>query len=64
MRHGSHTAASNEAFDADLRARNPLWGVRDLEKVSALAAAHGFDLTDVVPMPANNLTVILKRRTN
>ena len=30
---GRHTAPSNEAFDASLRARNPEWGVRDLDEV-------------------------------
>lgn len=58
--HGFHTAVSNEAFDADLRARNPEWGVRDLETVSALAVTHGFDAPVVVPMPANNLTVVFR----
>ena len=41
-RDGRHTAPSNEAFDRDLRQRNPAWGVRDLEAVTALAAANGF----------------------
>jgi len=59
---GRHTAPSNEAFDADLRARNPEWGVRDLGDVSALAASHGLDFVERVAMPANNFSVVFRRR--
>ena len=59
---GAHTAPSNAAFDADLRARNPAWGVRDLEAVAAEAAAREIDVVETVAMPANNLSVILRRR--
>lgn len=58
---GAHTAPSNAAFDRDLRARDPTWGVRDLEAVVAEAGARGFALDEVVAMPANNQTVILRR---
>jgi hypothetical protein len=60
-RHGLHTAPSNAAFDASLRARDPAWGVRDLDAVVELAAAHGFALERTVAMPANNLSVIFRR---
>jgi Protein of unknown function (DUF938) len=60
-REGSHTAPSNEAFDLDLRRRNPAWGVRDLEAVAALAEAHGFAQPVVEEMPANNLSLIFLR---
>lgn len=60
-RAGYPTAPSNEAFDADLRGRNPAWGLRDLDDVSACAARHGLRLDAVVPMPANNLSVLLRR---
>lgn len=59
-REGRHTAPSNEAFDADLRSRDPRWGVRDLESVMAAGAARGFRLEEVVEMPANNLSVVLR----
>lgn len=59
---GEHTAPSNAAFDADLRARDPAWGVRDLDEVARVAASHGLELEERVAMPANNLTVILRRR--
>jgi len=58
---GRHTAPSNAAFDASLRARDPSWGVRDLEEVTAAARAQGLALEQVVPMPANNFSVVLRR---
>lgn len=60
-RAGRHTAASNEAFDAQLRARDPEWGVRNLNDVAAFAAAQGFSAPDVHEMPANNLSVVFTR---
>jgi SAM-dependent methyltransferase len=56
-RGGQHTADSNASFDVSLRANDPSWGVRDLDDVDALAASHGFQPSEVVAMPANNLTV-------
>ena len=61
-RGGAHTAPSNAAFDADLRRRDPSWGVRDLDDVVRLAATHALALNEVVPMPANNLSVVFRRR--
>lgn len=58
---GRHTAPSNAAFDAALRARDPEWGVRDLDTVAADAARHGLRLDRVTRMPANNLTVVFRR---
>lgn len=59
---GQHTAPSNAAFDADLRRRDPSWGVRDLPEVAAVAEAAGFTLRERVSMPANNLVVVFERR--
>ncbi len=60
-REGKQTAPSNEAFDAMLRDRNPDWGIRDLEAVSAIAQQHSLSITEVVPMPANNFSVVFQR---
>lgn len=60
-RDGRHTALSNEAFDRSLRGRNPAWGIRDLEAVAELAAAHGFGPPAIEQMPANNLSLIFSK---
>jgi hypothetical protein len=60
-RGGQHTAPSNAAFDAGLRAQNPAWGVRDLEAVAALAVVHGFVAPIVEQMPANNLSLAFRK---
>ncbi len=60
-RGGAHTAPSNAAFDASLRAQNPAWGVRDLEAVAALATAAGLAAPEIRDMPANNLSVWFAR---
>ena len=62
-RGGRHTAPSNEAFDASLRARNPQWGLRDLEDVARHAEDGGFDLAEITEMPANNLSLIFRKRS-
>jgi hypothetical protein len=61
MRGGRHTAPSNEAFDQRLRSRNPEWGVRDLDDVAKLASECGLELSEVVSMPANNLSAVFRR---
>ena len=56
---GEHTAPGNRAFDVDLRARDPRWGVRDLEAVRD--AADGFTFEERVEMPANNQTLVFRK---
>ena len=55
------TAPGNQAFDADLRARNPAWGLRRREDVQAQAARAGLALRERVAMPANNLLLVWGR---
>lgn len=61
-RFGRHTADSNAQFDRDLRAQDPVWGVRDLEAVSEVADGAGFVLAETIEMPANNFSLVFKRR--
>jgi hypothetical protein len=60
-RAGIETAPSNEAFDESLRARDPEWGLRDLETVEEEAGKHGLRLDRVVEMPANNLSLLFRK---
>ena len=60
-RDGRHTSPSNAQFDANLRSRNPAWGVRDLEEVASVAQREGLALEETVAMPANNFTVVFRR---
>lgn len=59
---GAHTAPSNQTFDEDLRRRDPRFGVRDLEDVVARAAERGLQLDERVEMPANNQSLVFRRR--
>ncbi len=60
---GQATAASNLAFDADLRQRNPAWGLRSLAALEAAAQQAGLVLNQWLQLPANNLLLEF-RRTN
>ncbi len=59
---GVETAPSNEAFDVDLKRRNPEWGLRSREEVESLAREHGLEPAARIAMPANNLSLIFRRR--
>jgi SAM-dependent methyltransferase len=60
-RGGRHTAPSNEKFDADLRAHNPEWGLRDIDELAEVADRVGFALAEVVDMPANNFSLVFRK---
>ena len=58
---GKHSSASNRAFDAQLRAINAEWGVRDLDAVSNEARAFNIELERTFEMPANNLIAVFRK---
>jgi cyclopropane fatty-acyl-phospholipid synthase-like methyltransferase len=56
---GRHTAPSNAAFDASLKAMDPRFGVRDVAAVLQEAALNGLALKTHIRMPANDLMLVL-----
>jgi len=54
---------SNQAFDQFLKVRNPAWGIRCLDQVITFAETQNLKLKKVIPMPANNLSVIFENAT-
>ena len=56
------TAHSNLAFDNYLKTENSSWGLRNLGEIEPLAIEHGLGLEQVIQMPANNLSVIFKKK--
>ena len=61
-RAGHPIEPSNQAFDEDLRRRDPRWGLRGVEDVRACADASGLDLETITEMPANNLCLVFRKR--
>ena len=55
-------APSNSAFDESLRARDPRWGLRQVESVEQVAAGHGLVRDRLIEMPANNLLLAFRAR--
>jgi cyclopropane fatty-acyl-phospholipid synthase-like methyltransferase len=55
---GQYTSESNAHFDAWLRERDPLSGVRDFEALQRLAETAGLALEKDYEMPANNRTLV------
>lgn len=58
---GGHTAPSNEEFDRSLKARDPRWGVRDMEAVIEAAKRCGLAHLRTDAMPANNFSLTFRR---
>lgn len=58
---GVATAPGNLAFDRDLRARNPQWGLRRVDDVAEQAGLAGLALQQRRAMPANNLLLVFAR---
>ncbi|MET3827429.1 hypothetical protein ABIC16_003122 [Sphingomonas sp. PvP055] len=55
------TAPSNIAFDESLRARDPRWGLRQVESIVQVAAGHDLVQDRLIEMPANNLMLVFRR---
>jgi SAM-dependent methyltransferase len=60
---GVHTAPSNAVFDQSLRARDPAWGIRDIEAIIALARSNGLVHRETVAMPANNHGIVFVKES-
>lgn len=61
LQDGIHPAASNLAFDSDLKRRDPSWGLRRVEDFAVAAAERGLTLSETREMPANNLMLLFRR---
>lgn len=59
---GEPTSPGNQAFDVDLQARNPAWGLRWLHDIVEQAAGVGLHLSERRAMPANNQILVFRRR--
>lgn len=57
---GVETTPSNLEFDANLTARNPLWGLRAAEALDALAASQGMARSARYALPANNIILVYR----
>ena len=57
------TAPSNLEFDADLRRRDPSWGLRSVEQFAGAARDRGLELVETRSMPANNMMLLLRRHS-
>lgn len=61
LKSGVDIAPSNLAFDADLKSRDPEWGLRLVEEFAAAAEERGLKLEQTRRMPANNLMLLFRR---
>jgi hypothetical protein len=60
---GAYTSPSNERFDAMLRAQDRASGIRDFEWLDRLAQQADLVLEADIAMPANNRSLVWKKRT-
>lgn len=58
---GHYTSDSNAGFDAWLKTRNPLSGIRDFEWICTLAAAANLQFLQDHAMPANNRLLVFQK---
>jgi hypothetical protein len=58
---GTQRPEGNRGFDADLRARDPRYGVRELTTLARIAARAGLGAPQVRSMPADNVILRLPK---
>ena len=58
---GMFTSSSNEQFDSDLRARDPMMGLRDSAALELLAGRHQINLMKKFQLPANNQMLVFRK---
>ena len=56
-----HISKSNYFFDNSIRAKNDLWGIRNIEEVSEEAKKNSFSKKNIIRMPANNFSLIYRK---
>ena len=62
LKEGVPTAPSNLGFDADLKRRDPDWGLRSVEDFAAAAEKRKLHLVETRAMPANNMMLLLRHQ--
>ncbi len=55
---GRFNTESNAEFDTDLRGRDPVMGIRDLEKLDEFAVANGMQRQQLYAVPSNNYVAV------
>lgn len=59
---GEITPESNVQFNKSLKSQDPRWGLRDIRDLEKLAAENNLKLVEIFDMPANNKTLIWKKK--
>lgn len=60
---GGFCSERHASLDASLRARNPDWGLRDLEAVAALGMARGLHVEQVTDLPCGDVAAVFRKQT-
>ena len=60
-REGEFNTQSNADFDANLRERDPVMGIRDIEKLDEFAAANGLQRQRLYAVPSNNCIAVWEK---
>lgn len=61
-RDGRQTSESNVRFEQWLKGLSPQYGVRDLADMEREGSANGLLLDEVIDMPANNFSLVLRKQ--